>query len=159
MKAAVLSECRQYRYSLTRIWDPGKGLVHFVMLNPSTADENDDDPTIRRCIGFAESWNAGGIHITNLFALRTPNPKELYMHASPISKDNLFENDSFIISGMNRSSITVFAWGAHGGLLDRDKAVIKLIPEAYCLGLTKSGKPKHPLYLAKNTNPIPFKSL
>ena len=77
IKSAEISPCGLYRYSLTRKWEAWKGTVNFIMLNPSTADAQEDDPTIRRCIGFAKAWGYGGIVVTNLFAYRATNPKEL----------------------------------------------------------------------------------
>lgn len=87
-KYATLSEDRKYRYTLTRIWDETKPKVMFIGLNPSTADETKDDPTIIRCINFAKSWGYGGLEMTNLFAFRATNPKVMKNEKEPIGKDN-----------------------------------------------------------------------
>lgn len=89
IKSAIISECGKYRYSLSRIWDENKANVLFIMLNPSTADGDVDDPTIRRCIGFAKSWGYGGIYVGNLFAYRATDPKELLKVENPIGFENI----------------------------------------------------------------------
>ena len=85
---AILSDDRVYRYMLERTWDCRKERVLFVMLNPSTADEEEDDPTITRCLGFATRWGFGSLVVGNLFALRSPNPRELFQHSDPLGPDN-----------------------------------------------------------------------
>ena len=111
IKSAEISPCGLYRYSLTRKWEAWKGTVNFIMLNPSTADAQEDDPTIRRCIGFAKAWGYGGIVVTNLFAYRATNPKELKKVDKPFGEHNhLYQLEAAVIS----SELTVCAWGAHG---------------------------------------------
>lgn len=88
IKDAILSEDRKYRYILSRTWDETKPTVLFIGLNPSTADENEDDPTIRRCIIFAKSWGYGGLIMANLFAFRTTNPQGLYSEKNPVGSEN-----------------------------------------------------------------------
>lgn len=122
------------------------------MLNPSTADANEDDPTIRRCINFAKSWEYGGLYVCNLFALRATNPKELYNADDPTGKDNLFYLHRAAVMSCNGNIIC--AWGNHGKMKNTGKQTLDalrswgVIPR--CFGLTKQGQPKHPLYLKKD---------
>lgn len=143
---AVLSEDRKYRYQLSRIWNPNLDYMHFICLNPSTADEYTDDPTIRRCIGFAQSHNCGGMIMTNLFAFRTTNPGVLKHIDDPIGE----HNDNYIKNAYENYAITVVAWGANKIIGNRDKEVLSFCNRAHYLRLTKSGKPSHPLYLPKD---------
>lgn len=144
--SAVISECGTYRYELRRTWDPQRPVVEWVMLNPSTADGVTDDPTIRRCVGFAYSWGYGGIVVRNLFALRATDPAELRDHTDPVGP----ENEAHLGQTPSDGALTVCAWGAHGGLRNRGAAVRDLLAARgpiYHLGLTKAGHPRHPLYL------------
>jgi len=152
-KKALLSHCGKYRYTLSRIWDTEKPCVMFLMLSPSTADAFSDDPTIRRCIGFAKSWGFGGLFVCNLFAYRSTNPKELLVVEDPIGPDNLTE----IRRAADHSAVVVCAWG-NGGIVDKlfsrfpeYKPLKGLDLQLSCLGLSKGGHPKHPLYLKKDT--------
>jgi hypothetical protein len=144
---ATLSPCGLYRYDLTRSWDRARPRALFVMLNPSTADATQDDPTIRRCVGFARAWGCGGIVVCNLFALRSTDPKALYRHADPVGPDN----DATLLDRAAMAKLTVCAWGAHGHLRGRGRTVAKLLAAAkmpmHCLGLTKTGHPLHPLFV------------
>ena len=144
---AVFSECRRYRYSLLRTWKRGSAKVMFIGLNPSTADEKVDDPTVRRCIGFARQWGYGGMILTNLFAFRSTDPKFLKNVPDPVGPDN----DQMIVRCCRSSALVVVAWGAHGALQGRDERVLTLLSAPHCLGVTKSGLPRHPLYLAAST--------
>lgn len=150
---AELSPCGTYRYSLWRAWGDGPRAV-FVMLNPSTADAARDDPTIRRCIGFARAWGFNGLEVVNLFALRATNPEALYLHADPVGP----ENDDAIATACNGAGIVVAAWGVHGAWKDRGQEIAQRIAYGggvalHHLGLTKGGHPRHPLYLASATQP------
>lgn len=141
---AVLSPCGQYRYCLTREWLMGEGVVLFVMLNPSTADAEADDPTIRRCIGFAQRWGFRGLAVGNLFALRATDPQQLKRVADPIGP----ENDRHLIWMSNGADVTIAAWGTLGAFRNRDQRVLGLLRGTVeHLGLTKQGHPRHPLYL------------
>ena len=144
---ATISPDGIYRYALTRRWDSTKGLVRWIMLNPSTADATVDDPTIRRCMGFARSWGFGGILVHNLFALRATDPRELKRHPDPVGP----HNNAHLADPQASRLPTVCAWGAHGALNGRADAVLDLLRRAgakpTCLGLTKAGHPRHPLYL------------
>ena len=149
-KGAKLTTDRLYRYLLWRIWNNTKPLVLFIGLNPSTADENIDDPTIRRCLGFAMGWGYGGLLMANLFAYRATNPKELRCIADPIGRDN----DDNIIAANKKAGITILAWGNGGQYLNRGDAVANMLPGACRLRITKLGQPQHPLYLPQNLRPF-----
>ena len=149
---AKFSPCRKYRYTLTRVWKEEKDIVCFVGLNPSTATETKDDPTIRRCIRFVRSWGYGGLIMLNLFAYRSTDPKKLNHVQSPIGPDN----DFHIMESSRLALFTVLAYGNTGGMGYRSNEVLKIIKKPYCLGITKKGYPRHPLYVKANTRPIPF---
>lgn len=144
---ALFSICRRYRYRLWRSWDTEKPLVAFIGLNPSTADETLDDPTIRRCIGFARDWGFGGMAMLNIFAFRATDPKVMKAAADPIGP----ANDVWLAKTAGEVSLTVACWGSHGSHLDRGAQVLRsvLTGPLKCFGLTAGGQPKHPLYLAR----------
>lgn len=156
MSTAAFSKDRQYRYVLARSWDSEKPWAVFVGLNPSTADETTDDPTIRRCMRFAANWYYGGLIMLNLFAFRATQPKDLFVAKDPIGK----HNDSVLrnVPELDRQPVIVIAaWGTAGSFLNRDKHVIEIFRKVqvplYHLGLTKDGYPRHPLYLKNDTRP------
>lgn len=153
---AVISSCGTYRYELFRRWAAGPQLA-WIMLNPSTADATVDDPTIRRCIGFARAWGYGAIVVWNLFALRATDPRDLGQHPDPVGP----ANDLTLLNGVRRRELTICAWGAHGSFLGRGQTVRQLIAReglrVHHLGLTKSGHPRHPLYLPGSTTPQEYK--
>lgn len=149
-KSAIISEDKQYRYELRRIWQPQAGLVCWVMLNPSTADANIDDPTIRRCMAYGMRWGYYGIIVVNLFALRAADPKELYKSDVPIGK----ENYHYIFKASWEAKITITAWGNRGTYLKQDERVLAQLTNSHYLALTKNGSPRHPLYLRKDLQPI-----
>lgn len=149
MTNAILSPCEKYRYALTRRWSDGPQVL-FVMLNPSTADATADDPTIRRCIGFAKAWGFGSLAVGNLFSFRTVSPHILRQSAEPIGE----LNDFWLGTLNEKSTMTVAAWGNHGKLRMRGKTVKLMLGEVHTLGLTKTGQPRHPLYVAANTPPF-----
>ena len=149
-KSALFSDNRKYRYILWRTWDSKVGYAMFIGLNPSTADENIDDPTVLRCMGFAKAWGYGSLCMTNLFAYRATNPKDMRKTDYPIGS----ENDHFLKSMATSASIVIAAWGINGSFLQRDKEVANLIPHLHILRLTKDKSPAHPLYLPKNLQPI-----
>jgi hypothetical protein len=154
---AHISECGRYRYYLSRIWGP-EPPVCWIMLNPSTADADQDDPTIRRCMGFARSWGAGGIIVVNLFAFRATNPAELERHYNLRGWPQEM-NDRLILE-QSKSLRLIAAWGCHGALHGRDVHLCLTLDYAYrraeCLGLTRDGHPRHPLYVRAAAQPIPF---
>lgn len=152
---AIFDTTTAYRYSLWRDWNAGAPRIGFVMLNPSRADAVVDDPTIRRCTRFAQAWNYGGLEVVNLFAYRTAHPIDLRTAPDAIGP----ENDSYLASLPSRVECIVFAWGNWGTLRSRDRAVLSLFEgcqQVYCLGLTKAGQPRHPLYLRGDVLPVPF---
>jgi len=151
-QSATFSPCNLYRYDLWRIWKQKKPYVNFVCLNPSTADANFDDPTIRRCIGYAADWGYGGMVMTNIFAYRSTDPKNLKHAEDPIGKSN----DTVIRIISASAGLTIMAWGVHGAYLDRGYNVLPLLRNPHYLDLTKERFPKHPLYLKKSLKPKPF---
>lgn len=125
------------------------------MLNPNRADARLDDPTIRRCIAFAQTWGYGSLEVMNLFAYRTANPAELRRVSDPIG----VENDRYLAGLTERIDCLLLAWGNWGRLRARDQAVLPLLSSAqpmYCLGRTKVGQPRHPLYLRRDSWPVTF---
>lgn len=150
---AILSPCGTYRYLLQRSWKVGRQAVCFVMLNPSTADAYVDDPTIRRCLGFAERLGFGQLEVVNLFALRATDPRELRIHHDPIGP----ENDEQIIVAARTCSMTICAWGSHGAYRGRGEAMLKLLRgngiTPYALRINRGAHPSHPLYLPNSLRP------
>ena len=146
---AYLSSCRNYRYALWRTWDANKPRVLFIALNPSTADETHDDPTLNRCINFAHEWGFGGLSIGNLFAFRSTNPKQLKSLDDPIGPSN----DRWLIKLDRESTLTVAAWGNHGKYLKRADHIRQSLKNLYCLQINITGEPAHPLYLQSNLTP------
>lgn len=149
---ATLSPCRRYRYTLERSWDHALPTVMFIALNPSTADESTDDPTLRRCIRFARDLGYARLILTNLFALRSTDPRALLTAADPIGPDN----DRHILDSARRADLIIACWGNRGGYLGRDARITNMIPELHCLGLTKAGAPRHPLYLPASATPMHY---
>jgi hypothetical protein len=153
---AVFSPCGRYRYALSRVWSTGGRFCLFVMLNPSTADAEKNDPTIRRCIGYAKSWGFDGLDVANLFALRSTEPVALYDVDDPIGP----ANDEWIARLAARASRIVCAWGNHGSLMGRGDAVVAALvatgAKPLCLGLNGTGSPVHPLYQPKDVEPMPM---
>ena len=151
-KNATFSDCRKYRYALSRTWNGKKKTILFIGLNPSTANEKIDDPTIRRCINYAQNWGYGSLLMVNLFAYRATMPSELKNVKNPIGNDN----DLQIIELSKKADIAVAAWGNEGTLLNRDKEVKKILPNLMCLKINKSGQPSHPLYQKKDLKLIKY---
>jgi hypothetical protein len=154
-QGAIFDGRRRYRYRLWRVWDEAKPRVAFLMLNPSTADEKALDPTVRRCLGYAQAWGFGSIEVGNIFALRSTDPSALLAAADPVGP----ANDAKLISIADRSDLVVCGWGAHGGLQGRDRAVLALlepVADLHALRLTKAGAPGHPLYLPAALQPVLF---
>lgn len=147
--SAVLSDCGAYRYALWRdLGMLGQGTITFVMLNPSTADADQDDPTIRRCISFAESWGAARLAVANLYAYRATDPEALSSVDDPVGP----ENDRWIEKLASEAAQVIVAWGAkRGPVPGRDGKVLGLLEAAglipQVLGLTDGGYPRHPLYV------------
>lgn len=148
---------RRYRYELIRVLE---GLfrhprtVLFVMLNPSTADETTNDPTIRRCIVFARAWGFRELRVANLFAMRATDPRELRKAADPVGPGN----DEALAREIAGADLVVAAWGVHGTFRDRDRQVVAAHPETRwtCVGTTRDGHPRHPLYVRADATPLPW---
>lgn len=163
--SARFSRDRRYRLSLTRMWGEGPRVL-WVLLNPSAADAFEDDPTVARCTDFARRWGFGALEAVNLFALVTPSPAVLRADPRPVGPANRpangaangAANDAAIDAAIARADLVVAAWGAgHGGLLDRAEVVRARLPEGTrCLGVTRSGDPRHPLYLRHDTALVPL---
>jgi hypothetical protein len=159
--SAVFSKCNKYRYSLTRVWNKSKPKIMFLMLNPSTADEVNDDPTIRRCIDFAKTWGFGGLYVCNLFAFRSTDPKGLLEINDPFGEQNL----TYIRKLANKVDTIICAWG-NKPILEKilknktpyDILNIDILKLNY-LELSKDEIPKHPLYLRKNISYTQFKNI
>lgn len=161
---AYISPCGTYRYRLWRVWNVNLGLVCFVMLNPSTADEEADDPTIRRCIRFAKDWGFGGIEVVNLYAYRATDPAALSLAADPVGPSN----DVEIVTAATGARLVVAAWGAtrlKAGLDGTGVArtalridqVVRLLTRngiVHALGVTATGAPRHPLYVPASARPV-----
>ena len=155
-KSATFSDCRKYRYTLWRYWGGlfSSGYAMFIGLNPSTADETNNDPTVRRCIGYARDWGYSGLCMANLFAFRSTLPSAMLSVKDPVGSDN----DKHLKAVAKKAGIIIAAWGNHGAYLGRGEAVRKVIPNLHYLKLTKKGIPGHPLYLKKDLKPIPLKN-
>ncbi|TDK46252.1 DUF1643 domain-containing protein [Antarcticimicrobium luteum] len=150
---AVYSDCERYRYSLTRIWNPQGRRALFVMLNPSTATEVQNDPTVERCERRARALGFGAFRVTNIFAWRDTDPRAMRRADDPVGP----ENDAAILDGAAWADQVIAAWGTHGAHLDRGPRVEALLrgtgAPLYHLGLSKDGHPKHPLYIAYARQP------
>jgi hypothetical protein len=150
---AVYSDCEKYRYSLTRVWDNDGKRALFIMLNPSTATELQNDPTVERCERRARALGFGAFRVTNIFAWRDTDPRKMRAATNPIGP----ENDAIILESCAWADTVICAWGTHGTHLDRGTYVEGLLRDNVChlshLGLTKQGHPKHPLYIAYSQQP------
>lgn len=125
----------------------------FIGLNPSTADEVEDDPTIRRCMDYAKRWGYGALCVVNLFAFRATIPDDMKAYASPVGP----ENDRWLMDVTRRAGVVVAGWGVHGAHRQRDRDVMRLLGgKLSCLSKTKDGHPGHPLYLNKALKPVPY---
>lgn len=153
---AVYSDCERYRYLLTRVWDPAGPKALFVMLNPSTATELQNDPTVERCERRARVLGFGAFRVTNIFAFRATDPRVMRAEDDPVGESN----DAAIADSALWSDRIICAWGAHGAHLGRGDAVQGLLRATgkplWHLGLTRAGAPKHPLYIGYDRQPEPW---
>jgi hypothetical protein len=152
---AIFDVYGRYRYSLWRAWSAYHPRIVFVLLNPSTANGQKNDSTIRRCMGFARAWNFWSMEVVNLFAYRAMDYRKLFKVSDPVGE----ENNRFLMQAVERCSNVVVGWGTRGTLLGRDLQVMSLLAgrkDAYCLGITKDGQPRHPLYVKGDTSLVPF---
>lgn len=150
-------ECR-YRYWLEREVGPGlSGILGFICLNPSTADAETDDPTVRRMIGFARQWGYGRLFVANLFALRATDPRELRADPDPLGQGN----DAWLLRLASSCDRVIAAWGVRGGFLDRDRDAMSMLNAVgvrpFALGITRAGFPRHPLYVPANVEPVLYR--
>ncbi len=153
---AVYSPCERYRYELTRIWEPAGDTALFVMLNPSTATEVQNDPTVERCERRARTLGFGAFRVCNIFAWRDTDPRRMRAVPDPVGP----QNDAAILAGCHWAGTIVCAWGSHGAHLGRGPEVERLMRRTgrnlHHLGLTKAGHPKHPLYIGYAVAPRPW---
>ena len=150
---AIYSDCERYRYSLTRVWDDIGRRVNFVMLNPSTATEVQNDPTVERCERRARTLGYGSFAVTNIFAWRDTDPRAMRAALDPVGPDN----DAAIVERAAWADDVIAAWGTHGAHMGRGSTVATLLQTTrkplFRLGLSKAGHPKHPLYLPYTQQP------
>ena len=150
-RTAIFDRTEQYRYQLGRRWQPNGSTVTFIMLNPSTADASQDDPTLRACMQFAQRWDYAALSVVNLFGYRTPHPKVLKQAADPIGA----ENDAYVLRAVEKAEAVVLGWGNYGGFLGRDRAILNLLTpyqkKLHYLERNKSGQPRHPLYIRRES--------
>jgi hypothetical protein len=153
---AEYSPCETYRYTLTRVWDRAGRRAAFVMLNPSTATEVQNDPTVERCERRARALGYGAFRVLNIFAYRATDPREMRAAADPVGPGN----DAAIMAALPWADAVVCAWGTHGAYLGRGAAVAAMLRGAgvplFHLGLSKAGHPKHPLYIGYDVQPQPW---
>lgn len=153
--SAMFSPCGKYRYWLRRVWGEGP-FLNMLMLNPSTADENVNDPTISRCIARAVQLGFSGLVVTNLFAFRSTDPVEMKRAKDPIGRGN----DEEILNVARCAECVICGWGEHGTHLDRSRRVVEMLRgydvSLHALKINESGEPAHPLYLPYNLTPFPF---
>ena len=149
IRRAEFSIDKKERYSLKREWDKSKNKILYIMLNPSFADDKDDDPTIRRLINFTKKFNYGGFLVGNIFTTITPNPKEL--DKSKGMSDKNFEE---LIKLINKVDQIVYAWGSS---IEEPQLLKKLVLNPKCFGKNLNGTPKHPLYVPSQTKLINFR--
>ena len=161
MPVARFSADRRYRYQLTRRVGFGDDTVAFVMLNPSTADEVVNDPTVRRCINYANAWGYGWLIVTNISPLRATDPRVL-LAAGAEPEEVQRENEKYILEAAGIADMVVAAYGVHGAAESRGDRIVDALVDAghtvMCLGLTKEGAPRHPLYLPASAEPFVFRS-
>lgn len=151
--SADFSECRRYRYRLERTWSGGEGSLNFLMLNPSTADEFENDPTVERCERRAQRWGFNRLIVTNIFAWRDTSPADMKRAADPIGP----RNNEAILAAAKESRKVICAWGIHGAYRNRGSEVQEMLEQAgiklWALRLTTEGVPYHPLYLPYDLSP------
>jgi len=163
---AIISDCGKYRYRLSRKWGEGKACL-FIMLNPSTADADRDDPTIRRCLGFARSWGCEQLYVVNLFAVRATDPKDMKLASDPVGVDNMrhIKETADLVTHQHvmepdKKGIVVCAWGGNGSYMGQSETVLGWLESEgvtpMYLALTNAGQPKHPLYLKSDIVPMSF---
>lgn len=152
-RGAIFSPCKKYRYMLWRCWDINLPSVMFIMLNPSTADGEKDDPTCRRVIGISKKLGFGQVYMLNLFAYITPYPGELIDQEDPIGEDNV----RYLMSYAHTASTVIYAYGASEEARVRAIMMYNQLPDGMALMINKDGSPRHPLYVPNYVKLVPFK--
>lgn len=158
VRTTNFSECRTYRYHLSQVWNPKRDNLIWLLLNPSTADEVQNDATVERCERRARMWGFGGVEIYNIFAYRATHPTDMKKHADPVGPDN----DRWIKDFAKKSRVTtaIIAWGDHAKHGNRGEAVLNILRKnqacVSALKINGSGHPSHPLYLGYDKQPFPF---
>ena len=156
VKSATFDPTGTYRYSLSRLWNGAGPALAVIMLNPSQADQTHDDPTLRRCLSLAQGWGHGQLEVVNLFAYRTPSPRQLRQVADPVGPDN----DRFLLAACEQASQILLAWGNWGSFQCRDRQVMALLQAEQskfcCLGLNRTSQPRHPLYTKRRSQALPW---
>lgn len=147
---AHFSECRKYRYALWRIWDERKPSVMFIGLNPSTANETEPDPTIRRVIGFAKQWGYGGVYMCNCFPYISTDPNDLNDFGNTATNDHVLQQVAA------KCADIIFAWGAFKVARARGAELALIFPNAKALTINSDGSPMHPLFCPKNIQLVKF---
>ena len=157
---ATFSPCRTWRYSLWRIWDTDKKRLAVIGLNPSTADETKNDPTVTRCITRAHDLGLGGLLMLNIYGYRATDPKDLWAAQKGDCPDIIGRGNRHAFRGLKNCGMAIAAWGAHGMRYGHGWKVLSWIEEEgirpYCLGVTKDGSPRHPLYIRRDFEPVPY---
>lgn len=152
-RTAIFSACERYRYLLRIVWEPTGTLLMLTGLNPSTACQDHDDPTLRRVKDFARRWGHGGLLMTNLFAFRATDPNVMKAYPMPVGECD--RNDEAILDAAAEAKTIVAAWGHHGEFLNRGAEVRTMLTrlgyELQCFKLCKNGEPYHPLYMPADT--------
>ena len=154
----------RYRYALCRVWNAELQRIMFIGLNPSTADEHRDDPTLRRCLGFAKAWGFGSLFMLNIYAYRATDPRELATAPDPVGTENLRWLKHYHFHESNK---TVAAWGSQYGIDDHLAKVLSLRRNGdtegetmgdnlWCLGVNNDGSPRHPLYIKADTELVRY---
>lgn len=153
----IFSDDRRHRYVLRRDFMFGKGIVNFLMLNPSTADENRNDPTIERCERRAKRWGYRSLVITNLFAYRATNPEDMKGQDDPVGE----MNDAHILAEAFFADKVICGWGNHGSFRGRSDHVLSMLAAEgialHAFSATSKGQPQHPLYVAYAVEPFVWK--
>jgi hypothetical protein len=160
IRSALISDDGRYRYVLGRRWAPDGPVATFVMLNPSTADATVDDPTIRRCVGFSQHWGMAAVHVLNLYAYRATKPADLWKADDPVGPENYRRLMNHVLQARIRRDPFVVAWGTNAKP-DRVAEFVDSLgvwaDHLTCLGTTKAGAPRHPLYVLGGTALRPWR--
>lgn len=160
-RGAIFDDSLTYRYALWRVWNETIPALNVIGLNPSTATATEDDPTIRRCVGYAKAWGYGGLVMTNLFAYRSTDPNNIPQNVPDGMTWGVgLDNDRHLVEQAKAAGLVVLAWGAHRAVGNRAVVVCQLLRGVplHCLRLTKNGYPAHPLYLPKTLKPVLYRA-